>query len=139
MNPYPTLAELSLIARSLPPFASNDRTGDQRVAVYVYRGHAWIETNGDPTGIEDDGAGALADECGVTLDEVEQARAASARDAAMTAHEATLTPGTQVEVTEGASWASGVVVGDGPGRTRNIVVDGMTWEGIGVMHLRVIA
>lgn len=77
MNPYPTLAELSIIARSLSPFASNDRTGDQRVAVYVYRGHAWIETNGDPTGIEDAGAGALADECGVTLDEIEVARMAT--------------------------------------------------------------
>lgn len=83
-----SLADLNLIARSLPPFATNDRTGDQRVAVYVYRGHAWIETNGDPAGLGDVGAGALADECGVTLDEVETARAASETNAALTGHEA---------------------------------------------------
>ena len=83
-----SLADLNLIARSLPPFATNDRTGDQRVTVYVYRGHAWLETNGGPTGIEDAGAGALADECGVTLDELETARAASETNTALTGREA---------------------------------------------------
>lgn len=83
-----SLADLNLIARSLPAYATNDRTGDQRVAVYVYRGHAWIETNGGPFGIEDAGAGALADECGVTLDEVETARSDSASNTALTGREA---------------------------------------------------
>lgn len=83
-----TLADLNLIARSLPALAVNGRTGDQRVAAYVYRGHAWLETNGGPVGVDDADAGGLAAECHLTLSELESARSDSASNTALTGHEA---------------------------------------------------
>jgi hypothetical protein len=82
------LADLSIIARSLPAFSSNDLGGDAKVAAYVYRGHAWLETNGGPVGIEDAGAAELAAQADTSLAEIEQARVASASNTALTGHEA---------------------------------------------------
>ncbi len=58
----------------------------------------------------------------------------------MTAHETTLTPGVRVEVLRGVNMgALGTIVCDGPGRSRNVRIDGQVWEGIGVMSLKVVA
>mgnify|MGYP003418032364 CR=1 FL=1 len=64
---------------------------------------------------------------------------AAKREAEMVAHEATLGPGVRVEVTRGCLMGqTGTIIGDGPGRSRNVRVRHEVWEGIGVMSLRVV-
>jgi len=83
-----SLADLNLIARSLPPFSSNGLGGDAKVEAFVYRGHAWIEVAGAPVGIEDEGAAELAQQADTTVADLEAARVTSAGNDALRGHEA---------------------------------------------------